>query len=123
MCGRACGAGALDLFMAVQELASVACSSSGVEVTYEPPFAPWKSTFEVWNLTWRSGLVCEKAISFASSISSLAEAWKVVLIACPTALATVSIWPISLLGEICSRRSRRKSCWRATRTKSESVWR
>ncbi len=37
----------------------------------------WKSTFEVLNLTWRRGLVCEKAISLASSISSLADEWKV----------------------------------------------
>ena len=29
------------------------------------------STLELWNLTWRSGLACENAISFASSISSL----------------------------------------------------
>ena len=50
-------------------------------------------------------------------------AWKVELIACPTALATVSICPSTSPGEICSRRLRMKSCWRATRTKSESVWR
>ena len=34
-----------------------------------------------------------------------------------------SIWPSTSPGETCSRRARRKSCWRATRTKSESVWR
>ncbi len=49
--------------------------------------------FELRNLTWRSGFAWEKAISLASSISSLAEALIVVVIAWPTALATVSISP------------------------------
>ncbi len=42
-------------------------------------------SLEAWNFTWRRGLSCENAISLASSISSLAEAGKVVVIACPTA--------------------------------------
>jgi len=49
--------------------------------------------------------------------------WTVLAIAWPTALATVSIWPSTSPALICSRSERRKSCWRATRTKSESVWR
>ena len=50
-------------------------------------------SLEAWNFTWRRGLACENAISLASSISSLAEAGKVVVIACPTAFATVSSCP------------------------------
>ncbi len=35
----------------------------------------WAFSLLAWNLTWRSGLACEKAISLASSISSFADAW------------------------------------------------
>ena len=60
-------------------------------------------TLLVRNWTWRSGLLCEKAISFASSISSVLDWLKVEWIACPTAFATLSIcrdFRVDLLAQV-----------------------
>ena len=59
----------------LRKFSSVFFSSSGVEVTYEPP-PNCALTLLVRNFTWRSGLPCENAISFESSISSWLESLK-----------------------------------------------
>src|SRR6478672_8106609 len=66
---RLFGRGAADFGLAtfwfpLRKSSSVARSSASVLVTYEPPFSA-KLVLVARNLTWRSGLPCEKPISLA----------------------------------------------------------
>ncbi len=70
------------------------------------------------------GLLAEKATSCPSWISAEADCRPLsVCIRLPITLVSLCGSLMKSLASYCERIWRRKSCWRAPRTRSESVWR